>query len=104
MILDLRPDVAVIDLNMPEMDGAQTARKIKAAAPEVGVVVLSVFTESRHIRRCLDAGADRYLTKGISRDELVTAIRAVAARGAQRVGVRPDDVGEPVREEALTDA
>jgi two-component system response regulator DegU len=104
LVLDLHPDVAVLDLNMPGMDGAQTARHIKATLPEVGVVVLSVFSESRHIQRSLEAGADRYLTKGTSREDILAAVRAVAARGAQRVGSRPADAGESVRQVALGDA
>lgn len=88
-VLDLRPDVVVLDLNMPAMDGAQTARQIKVEAPEVGVIILSVFSESQHIRRSLEAGADRYLTKGISTEELLAAIKAVAGLEPRPAGLGP---------------
>ena len=89
LALDLKPDVVVIDLKMPQMDGAEATRRIKAATPETRVVVLSVFSQNDHIRRCLDAGADRYLTKGISREELLAAVKAVAASRMRATERRP---------------
>ena len=94
LALDLKPDVVVLDLKMPEMDGAEATRRIKAAASEVQVIVLSVFSQADHIRRCLEAGADRYLTKGISREELLAAVKAVAVRRARTADGRPEAASE----------
>lgn len=90
LVLDLQPDVAILDLKMPGATGTQTTRRIKEEAPQVKVIVLSIFSQDRHIRECLEAGADRYLTKGISREELLAAVKAVAA---QRT--RSDSNGRP---------
>jgi DNA-binding NarL/FixJ family response regulator len=75
----LHPDVVFLDLMMPEMDGAEAARQIKRNVPGTKVIILSVFNQEAMIRRGLDAGADRYLTKGISRQELLASVKAVAA-------------------------
>ena len=79
LVVDLRPDVAILDLKMPGATGIQAARLIKEDVPQVKVIALSVFSQSHHIRESLEAGADRYLTKGISREELLAAVKAVAA-------------------------
>lgn len=84
-VLDLRPDVAILDLKMPGATGTQATRRIKEAAPQVKVIVFSVFSQNHHIRECLEAGADRYLTKGISREELLAAVKAVAAERTKTV-------------------
>ena len=89
-----KPDVVVLDLKMPEVDGAEATRRIKAAASEVQVIVLSVFSQADRIRRCLEAGADRYLTKGISREELLAAVEAVEVRGAHAADGRPEVASE----------
>ncbi|MHB0979978.1 MAG: response regulator [Thermoleophilia bacterium] len=84
-VFDLRPDVAILDLKMPGATGTQATRRIKEEAPQVKVIVLSVFSQIHHIRECLEAGADRYLTKGISREELLAAVKAVAAQQTKTV-------------------
>ncbi len=73
----LRPDVAVLDLSMPGMSGDEVTREIKEDLPATRVIILSVFSQEQHVRRGLEAGADRYLTKGITSDELLAAIRAL---------------------------
>ncbi len=78
LCLGLLPDVALLDLSMPIMDGAEATQRIKRSAPKSKVIIFTVFTEEGSIRKALEAGADRYLTKGVSRPELIATIKAVA--------------------------
>ena len=74
------PDVVLMDLSMPFMDGIEATRQISAARPDVHVVVLTSFSDNRRILDALRAGASGYLLKHASADELLNGIRA-AARG-----------------------
>lgn len=73
------PDVLLMDLEMPVIDGIEATRQIKAAHPEIAVVVLTSFSDRDRILRALDAGAAGYLLKDVEPDELARAIRAAAA-------------------------
>ena len=77
--LEHRPQVAVLDIQMPEMSGVEAARQIKAQAPEVGVLVLTAYDDDPYIFAMLQAGASGYVLKNASSEELVRAVRAVAA-------------------------
>ncbi len=80
-LLDLRrPDVVLMDLSMPVMDGVRAITRIRAAAPQVHVLVLTSYATDADITAAVDAGATGYLLKDTPREELFTAIRA-AARG-----------------------
>jgi DNA-binding NarL/FixJ family response regulator len=74
------PAVVLMDLEMPVLDGIEATRRIRAAQPEVAVVVLTSFSDRERILRALDAGAVGYLLKDAEPDELARAIEA-AARG-----------------------
>jgi DNA-binding NarL/FixJ family response regulator len=74
------PDVVLMDLEMPTLDGIEATRRIKAAQPELAVVVLTSFSDRDRILRALDAGAAGYLLKDAEPEELEKAI-AAAARG-----------------------
>jgi DNA-binding NarL/FixJ family response regulator len=74
------PDVVLMDLEMPVLDGIEATRRIAATQPEVAVVVLTSFSDREQILRALDAGAIGYLPKDAEPPELEKAIRA-AARG-----------------------
>ncbi|MFJ4652573.1 response regulator [Nocardia sp. NPDC088792] len=76
----LRPDVVLMDLRMPEVDGATATEQILAACPGTRVVILTTYETHADIVRAVEAGASGYLLKGSSRAELAAAIRA-AARG-----------------------
>jgi two-component system response regulator NreC len=74
----LRPDLVVIDLEMPGMGGIEGAQRIRERAPEARVLVLSMHDRPQDVRRAFDAGADGYLPKAAADEDLVRAIRAVA--------------------------
>ena len=77
---DREPDVVLMDLEMPRLDGIEATRRIAAGSPEVAVVVLTSFSDQQQILRALDAGAVGYLLKDAEPEELARAVRA-AARG-----------------------
>ncbi|MBE7187535.1 response regulator transcription factor [Jatrophihabitans endophyticus] len=78
-VLELRPDVALLDLRMPGLDGAQVTAALAQQAPEVPVLVLTTFADDDAVLPALRAGAKGYLTKDASGEELLAALRAVAA-------------------------
>jgi len=75
----LRPDVVVIDIEMPGIGGIDGTERIKERAPEARVLVLSMHDRPQDVRRAFDAGADGYLPKAAADEDLVRAIRAVAS-------------------------
>jgi two-component system, NarL family, sensor kinase len=75
---ELAPDVVLMDLEMPALDGIEATRRIKEAQPEVAVVILTSFSDRERILRALDAGAAGYLLKDAEPDELTRAVRAAA--------------------------
>jgi DNA-binding NarL/FixJ family response regulator len=77
----LAPDVIVLDLSMPGMSGVVAAREIKAAAPNVAVVVLTRHTEHAYVQELFAAGAAGYVLKQSPFDELLKAVRAAATGG-----------------------
>ncbi|NIR32475.1 MAG: UvrY/SirA/GacA family response regulator transcription factor [Gammaproteobacteria bacterium] len=79
MLRRRRPDVVLMDVNMPGMGGLEATRRLRQLAPEVKVIVVTVHVEQPYPRRLLEAGAAGYLTKGSSLEEIVSAIRAVHA-------------------------
>jgi DNA-binding NarL/FixJ family response regulator len=76
----LRPDVALMDLRMPKLDGAAATGEIRAQAPETHVLVLTTYDSDADILRAVGAGATGYLLKDAPREELFRGVRA-AARG-----------------------
>ena len=75
----LKPDVAVLDLAMPEMNGLAATKAIKRAAPQVNVVALTRHADDAYVQELLSAGASGYVLKQSPIEELLKAIRAVAA-------------------------
>ena len=76
----LRPDVVLMDLRMPEVDGVEAIGRIKEENPHVHILVLTTYDSDADILRAIEAGATGYLLKDTPREELFRAIRA-AARG-----------------------
>lgn len=84
MIAELQPDVVLLDLSMPEMDGFETIPTIASSAPCTGIIVLSGFSAQRMREPALRNGADLYLEKGLPLDEVISAVREVSSRAAPR--------------------
>jgi len=75
---ELRPDVVVMDVAMPELNGIEATRRLAASVPRTRVIALSMHKDSVYVREILRAGARGYLLKDSGADDLVSAIRAVA--------------------------
>jgi DNA-binding NarL/FixJ family response regulator len=75
---ELKPDVAVLDIAMPEMNGIEATRRISRDDPEIKVLALSMHSARRFVTEALSAGAKGYLLKDCAAEELVRAIRTVA--------------------------
>ncbi len=75
----LRPDIVVMDVAMPELNGIEATRRLAASAPQTRVVALSMHKDSVYVREILRAGARGYLLKDSGAADLVSAVRAVAA-------------------------
>ena len=80
MAVRLSPDVVLMDINMPDMDGIAATEQLTATAPGVAVVMMSVQGEADYLRRSMLAGAREFLVKPFSSDELTSSIRQVSAR------------------------
>ena len=79
LAIQLRPDVVVMDVSMPDVDGPEATRQIKAAAPEVNILALTVHEDEAYLFEMLNAGASGYVPKRVPPGDLLTAIQAIAA-------------------------
>ncbi|PVB62467.1 response regulator transcription factor [Labrenzia sp. 011] len=78
---ELRPDVLLMDVSMPVMNGLEAARQVRKSLPETAVLVLSVYDNPEYVRGVVQAGARGYILKDISATEMITAITSVATGG-----------------------
>src|SRR6476646_9223396 len=76
---ELRPDIVVMDVAMPELNGIEATRRLLASLPHTRVIALSMHKDSVYVRETLRAGARGYLLKDSPAGDLVTAVRAVAS-------------------------
>jgi DNA-binding NarL/FixJ family response regulator len=79
--LELVPDVVVMDVSMPELSGAHATRRVKEKSQDIKVLALTVHEDSGYLKDLLKAGASGYVLKRAAADELIQAIRIVAAGG-----------------------
>jgi DNA-binding NarL/FixJ family response regulator len=76
-VIKIKPNVAVMDITMPELNGIEAAQIIHENLPETGIVILSIHSDLEHIFRALQAGANGYLLKESAGSEVISAVRAV---------------------------
>ena len=76
------PDVVVMDLQMPDLDGIEATRRILAQSPRTGVLVLTMYEDDESVFAAMRAGARGYLLKGANRDEILRAITSLGEGGA----------------------
>jgi two-component system, NarL family, response regulator NreC len=75
----LQPDVVVMDMAMPEMNGLHAAREILKQRPATRILILSMYADEQYVRNALDAGVHGYILKGALETDMIRAVRAVAA-------------------------
>ena len=78
---ELKPDVVLMDLKMPKMDGAEATVQMHRSSPETKVLILTTFGESVEMKKALEGGAAGALVKSSSQEEIIGAIRRIAAGG-----------------------
>ena len=78
LAMELAPDLVLMDMGMPDMNGIEATRRIEAGVGGCNVIILSMYSDKRFVKQALAAGARGYLLKGCAGAELVSAIRAVA--------------------------
>jgi DNA-binding NarL/FixJ family response regulator len=78
-ILESRPDVAIIDISMPKLDGVQVIARLRAERPDLKMLALTVHEDAAYLHQVLRAGADGYLLKRSAAEEVVRAIHDVSA-------------------------
>ncbi len=76
-VVELRPDVVMLDLEMPEMDGVETLKELREDNPDIRVIVFTAFDTDERILAAVQAGAQGYLLKGAPRDQIFQAVRVV---------------------------
>lgn len=76
------PDVVLMDINMPQLDGIEATKKIKSRWPNVKVLILSMHSENKFVRTAIDAGANGYMLKEGGEFECITAVKAIAMGGS----------------------
>ena len=96
---ELRPDVAIIDIAMPKLNGIEATKQIKALCPSTAVLILTAYDDDQYVFALLEAGAAGYLLKNVRGRDLIEAVRAVIARKVlDRFSLPPS---KPPEEDAL---
>jgi NarL family two-component system response regulator LiaR len=77
MVSELKPDLVIMDVAMPKLNGIEATRQIKLINPRTGVLILSAYDDDEYVFALLKAGAAGYLLKNVSGDELISAVKAI---------------------------
>ncbi len=77
----LKPDVVLMDIKMPKLDGIDATKQIKSTVPDVNILILSSFEDEAHVLEAIQAGANGYLSKMLPAAELVNSIRTFTSEG-----------------------
>ncbi len=101
-VQEMKPDVVLMDINMPRMDGIAATERISAYHPECAIVIVSVQGESEYLRRAMLAGAREYLTKPFEMDDMLNTIRGVHERGVKQRERQNGSQGEKPKPEVIT--
>ena len=103
LAISLKPDIVLMDINMPDMDGIEATEQLSAQVPSASVVMMSVQGEADYLRRSMLAGAREFLVKPFSSDELTSSIRQIYSREQEKLERFPVAVAVPVAAPALED-
>ena len=105
---ELHPDVVLMDMIMPQMDGFTAMQQLRQRHPDIRVIALTSFLEGEFVQRAIQAGASGYLLKDVQADELAQAIRAAkggrstlapeATQALMQAMAQPAQLGEPLSE------
>jgi len=98
----LKPDVILMDVNMPGMDGITAAEIIAVDVPSINIIMMSVQGEQEYLRRAMIAGAKNYLTKPFTGDELVQAVRQAYSSEKKRRNTQISDSKQPQKGKIIT--
>lgn len=82
LVGQLHPDVVVLDINMPNLNGLETARRIHTTCPNIGILILTIYDNTEFFFEAIQAGASGYILKSGKADDLVNALRIVAGGDA----------------------
>ncbi len=96
MVDRFRPDVAIVDVSMPELNGIDTARQIRKTSPSTRIIALSIYTDEAYIRDMIDAGVCGYVVKSGAAQDLVEAIRT-GSRGKVYFSEEITDTAEGIQ-------
>lgn len=106
VVTAVKPDVALIDVHMPDMNGLQAMEKLHATFPGIKFIILTMHEEREYVQKALKAGADGYLLKNIEREELESAIHTVFKGGKyfspEITAVLADTVARPIESAEIT--
>ncbi len=81
MVMSLKPDVVLMDVRMPDLDGLEACRLLHRTDPDLPVIIVTTYENPAYMAKAVSAGAAGYILKGTSRDELLHAVRAVTEGG-----------------------